>query len=99
MLILAAVPNISIFLILNGWRYLKFKQLIDLVLLKTWVWLILTIGAYFLYFLSGLTERFWNQGIWFSANDVLHISLIIWMVFIARVVARNIRDHPAILKT
>jgi hypothetical protein len=93
LLILAAAPNIVIFLILNGWRYYRLKQRMDLVLLGTWAWLILTIAAYFLYFLSGLTHRLWAQGIWFSENDVLHIGLILWIVYIARVVAQQVIDE------
>ena len=92
MLILFAAPSIVIFLLLNGWRYYRLRQRIDLLLLITWGWLILTIAAYFLYYLSGLTQALWADGIWFSENDVLHIALILWMIFIAWGVAPTIED-------
>lgn len=93
LLILVAAPNILIFLILNGRRYSKSRQPLDLALLGTWGWLILTIGAYFGYYLSGLTNRLWQRGIWFSENDILHIGLILWMVYIIWVTAPQIKDQ------
>jgi len=95
MLILVSAPNILFFLALNSWRFSKRKLRMDLVLLGTWIWLIITIGAYFLYYLSGMTQQLWKQGIWFSENDVLHIGLIIWMVYIVLGVAHHIQDEPA----
>lgn len=47
----------------NGWRYARFKGRLDAMLLGAWVWLVLTIGAYFLYFLSGLTQTLWARGL------------------------------------
>jgi hypothetical protein len=97
LLLVVTAPNIIIFFILNGARYYRLKKEMDLVLLGVWGWLAVTIGAYFLYLLSGLTQKLWAEGMWFSENDVLHIGLIIWMVFIARIAARRIVDEPAAL--
>ena len=93
MLILFAAPSIMIFLILNGCRYYRLRQRSDLLLLITWVWLITSIGLYFLYYLSGLTQSLWNRGVWFSENDVLHIALIIWIIFIAWILVPAIEDQ------
>lgn len=93
LLILVGVPNLLIFLVLNGRRYARYKQRMDLVLLGTWAWLILTIAAYFLFYISGLSQKLWAQGIWFTENDVLHIGLIIWMVYIMRGVSRHVVDE------
>jgi len=93
LLILFTAPTILVLLILNGWRYLKFKQRLDRVLLITWVWLIITLAAYFGYLLLGITPVLWAQGIWFSENDVLHIGLIIWMLYLALVVAKEMQDR------
>ena len=95
LLLLVAAPNILILFVLNGWRYYKRKDPMDLALLGTWLWLGITLGAYFLYLVLDVTHQLWAQGIWFSENDVLHIGLILWMIYIALVVARRVVDAPA----
>ncbi|MDX9864091.1 MAG: hypothetical protein RBT34_04725 [Anaerolineaceae bacterium] len=93
MLLLFAAPNVVIFLILNGRRYRQSRGRMDLALLGVWGWLIVTISAYFLYYVLGISETLWARGIWFTENDVLHIFLIIWMVYIAVVVAPAVKDE------
>ena len=97
-LLIVSAPTILIFIIQNSRRYAQFRRSKDLALLGTWAWLVLTLGAYFLYLISGLTQRLWEQGTWFSENDVLHIGLIIWMLYIAVVVAQRVEDEPAATK-
>lgn len=95
LLLFVAAPNILILFVLNGWRYYKLKDPMDLALLGTWLWLGITLGAYFLYLVLDITHDLWALGVWFSENDLLHIGLILWMVYIARVVARRVVDAPA----
>ncbi len=92
LLLVVAAPGIIAVFIINGWRYFKYKLNLDLVLLGTWVWLGITIAAYFLYLISGNTAALWAKGFWFSENDVLHIGLIIWMLYIAFVLAPQLKD-------
>ena len=94
LLILVAAPNILVFLVLNGWRYRRLRDDMDLALSGTWIWLSITLGMYFLYLALGITHELWAQGVWFSENDVLHIGLIIWMIYIALVVANRVVDLP-----
>ena len=93
LLILVAAPGILVLLILNGWRYYKQKNSMDLALLGIWIGLGIVIGAYFLYVVLGITQKLWAKGIWFSENDVLHIGLILWMIYITRVVSRQVQDE------
>ncbi len=92
LLLVVAAPGIIAFFIINGWRYYKYKINQDLVLLGTWIWLGITIAAYFLYLISGNTAALWAKGFWFSENDVLHIGLIIWMFYIAIALAPQVKD-------
>jgi len=94
LLLIVAAPNVLIFFVLNGWRYFKFRARMDLALVITWIWLGITLGGYFLYLSLDITPELWERGVWFSENDVLHIGLIIWMVYIAVKVANRIEDSP-----
>lgn len=85
-------PSILFLFVLNLSRYRKQKNKNDLFLIMTWLWLALTVGAYYLYYLLGITENLWEQGIWFSENDVLHIGLIIWMIYIAFGLDKKVED-------
>ena len=91
-LILAAAPTIVGFIILNGGRYWRGKHKMDAVLLATWLSLGGIIGLYFLYYLLEITPKLWAQGIWFSENDILHLSLIAWMGYIGRIVLPEVHD-------
>ena len=92
LLLIVSAPSILAFFILNGWRYSRYKERLDFIYLGTWIWLGITIAAYFLYLISGNTASLWAKGLWFSENDVLHIGLIVWMIFIARILAPHVKD-------
>ena len=67
----------------------------DLALLVTWILLLLTSAAYCLYDNLGITEKLWakGKGFWFSQNDVLHVCLIFWVLYIGTVVADRVKDY------
>ncbi len=90
-----STPILLILFILNGWRYYMLRDPMDLALLGSWILLLLTSTAYFLYDNLDITQRLWarGEGIWFSQNDVLHICLILWIIYIATVVANRIKDY------
>ena len=50
--------------------------------------------AYFGYYAAGVTEALWDDGngFYFSANDVLHIGLIAWLVYVAVALGPTLRD-------
>lgn len=85
-------PFIILLTALNAWRYWQLGDALDLALLGTWLGLYITMWLYWQYYLSGLTQKLWAKGRWFSENDVLHVALIIWVAYIAIVVAPLIKD-------
>jgi hypothetical protein len=94
LLILFAAPTILILFALNGWRYYKLRNRMDLALFGAWLWLGITLGAYFVYLVLDVTQELWAGGVWFSENDVLHIGLIVWMIYLG-LVAKRVVDVPA----
>jgi hypothetical protein len=90
-----STPIFLIICIINGWRYYVFSTPMDLALLCAWVWLLVTMAAYWLYDNLGITPKLWakGKGIWFSQNDVLHIGLILWMIYVATVLANRVNDY------
>jgi len=85
-------PLIIFFIVLNTWRYWQFGQALDLALIGTWFGLVLTMYLYNKYMALGLTEKLWSKGKWFSENDVLHVALIVWVIYIALIVAPLVKD-------
>ena len=94
LLLIITAPTIIFLFILNSWRYYKFRDPMDFALLVTWIWLGLIIGLYFLYWSLDITDEFWDQGVWFSENDILHIGLILWMIYISVYIAKLVKDRP-----
>jgi hypothetical protein len=95
LMVRVSTPILLIFFILNGWRYYMLGDPMDLALLGTWILLLLTSAAYCLYDDLEITRKLWarGEGIWFSQNDVLHICLILWIIYIAAVVANRVKDY------
>ena len=92
LLVLVSSPSVVLLMLINILQYKRYKQKSELAMIGTWLWLGLTIGFYFLYYLPGITETLYQKGIWFSANDVLHLGLIGWMLYIRFVMSPKISD-------
>ncbi len=88
-----STPVFLFFCFLNAWRYFMFSYDMDLVLLGCWIVLFCTMMAYWIYDKLGITKKLWAKRIWFSENDVLHVLLIFWVIYIAAVVADRIKDY------
>lgn len=97
LLLIVAAPSILFLILQNSRRYRKQKRPMDLVLLGAWLWLVVTMAAYFIYLISGLTQRLWDERVWFSENDVLHLGLIVWMAYLGKIVAPQLVDEPSVV--
>jgi hypothetical protein len=88
-----SAPVFFFFCFFNGWRYCMFRDAMDLVLLGSWIILLGTMMVYWIYSKQRITKKLWAKGIWFSENDVLHVFLILWMIYIVTVVADRVKDY------
>ena len=95
LMVWVSTPIFLFNLIINGWRYYMFNNPMDLALVGAWVLLFFTMVAYLLYDNLEITPKLWakGKGIWFSQNDLLHIGLILWMIYLSAVVANRITDY------
>ena len=95
LMVWVSTPILVLFFVLNGWRYYILRDPMDFALLVTWILLLLTSATYFIYDDLDITQKLWagGEGIWFSQNDVLHVCLILWVIYIATVVANRVKDY------
>ncbi|MFN6991885.1 MAG: hypothetical protein ACK4MM_04095 [Fervidobacterium sp.] len=63
------------------------------MLFLAWIFLFVITLVYFTYYVSGISEKLWKIGIWFNANDVLHIGLIIWCIYFLKSVKPFITSY------
>jgi hypothetical protein len=96
LLVVFLIPIFIFLFIVNLWRYRRDKSRMDLSLIYIWISLGFIMFAYFIYLMMGITEVLWEIGVWFSENDVLHIGLIFWMLFIRRNIKRHLGDYQLI---
>jgi hypothetical protein len=87
-------PSFIILSIVNLAAWIKAKSLLDARLFLAWIGFFIVTALYFVYYISGLADVLWKQGIWFNANDVLHIGLIIWVAYLLVGVKKLCADFP-----
>lgn len=51
-------------------------------IIKGCVILLFVMAIYFCYAAFNITEALWQKGIWFSDNDIFHVGMIAWVLFI-----------------
>lgn len=95
LLVLFTAPTFFIYFAINGYRYLKFRHSLDLALLLSWVIMLMANVFYFGYLWLGITPVLWEQGIWFSENDVLHLFVMLWVFYVGLVLVPKVSDYPA----
>jgi len=82
---LAIAANLS-------WQYRKTKNPLIMKILKVGVLLIAVIVIYFIGLTSGYAALLWARGIWFNANDLLHVLLFGWVLYSYNMLHDTFRD-------
>jgi len=95
LLMLFAVPGIIIVIVMALRRYRTTHDRAPRAILIAAVALILVNVAYFGYYALGITEALWDSGagFYFSANDVLHVGMIAWLIYVAAALGPTLADR------
>lgn len=90
-LMLFAVPGLLMVVIIAGRRR---TQRMARVILNVALLQILVQAAYFAYYAAGITALLWDDGngFYFSENDVLHVGMMAWLVYVWRALGPLLRD-------
>lgn len=90
LLLLFALPALVIAAVLaiRRWSESLARRVIGVLVL-----LVLVQVAYLVYFALGVTESLWASGVYFSANDVLHVGMLAWLAVTAWALGPVLRDR------
>lgn len=91
-MVLFSSPMFIILLVVNTLQYRKHHNKLDIYYIGAWLLMFLIVVIYFGYFMSGIAASLWSNGIWFNANDVLHVLLILWILYIYKLTGNLIKD-------
>ena len=91
LLLIFAVPALVIaaVLALRRWSESLARRVLWVLVL-----LVLVQVAYLVYFALGVTESLWASGIYFSANDVLHVGMLAWLAVTGWALGPTLKDRP-----
>lgn len=92
-MVLFTSPAFIILSIINFFAYKARYQKLDIRLLFAWIFMFAIVILYFAFLVSGFAAVLWQKGIWFNANDVLHITLITWALYLYFAVSRYFMDY------
>jgi hypothetical protein len=88
------------FLLMFVWNIRHFRVQKDLVnrnLIVIWILFLLVNVGYFVALFSGYAEPLYEAaGIWFNANDVLHVLIILWAFAIYKMVYPILKDSQPV---
>jgi hypothetical protein len=92
LLLLFAVPALVIAAVLaiRRWQMPLARRILWVLVL-----LVLVQVTYLVYFALGITESLWASGIYFSANDVLHVGMLAWLAITAWALGPCLEDRAA----
>ena len=94
-LMLFALPGIIVVIVVSLRRYRVGRSRMDRAILTAAVLLIAVNIAYFVYYALGITQTLWDDGngVYFSENDVLHVGMIAWLIYVAVALGPTLTDR------
>lgn len=93
-----SLPSFIVFCVLNAVRFVQFGYTMDLVLIGSWILIYGSWVGYIKYWKAGIGQKLWAKGIWFSENDILHVILVIWGLYVLFLMPEYIRDYAYFVK-
>lgn len=98
LLLLFSLPALLVAFGLNGYRFVRTREPVDAALLGAWFGLVAVNAAYYAYLVADVTDWLWDdgRGFYFSENDVLHVGMMLWLLYVVRVVAPRLADAQAV---
>ncbi|MCB1178493.1 MAG: hypothetical protein KDK36_12985, partial [Leptospiraceae bacterium] len=96
-LMLFALPGLLFVLLISGKKYFQTKSKLDGSLFWAAIYFVIVQAAYFGYYAAGITQTLWKngEGFYFSENDVLHVGMIFWLIYIIKAVGKELRDYDS----
>lgn len=97
-LMLFALPGIVIVIVVAGAGYRRTHSALDRSLVIAAVTLVAVQVAYFAYYAAGITAMLWDDGngFYFSENDVLHVGMILWLIYVAKALNGRLVDIDSV---
>ena len=90
------MPLFVVFFVINILNNKKHKNDLEKAFIRLWILFLIVNVAYYVYYIPGITEMLYeNTGIWFSANDVLHLGLIGWFAYFQLVIRKKLVIHAS----
>lgn len=90
--------NFVVLFVINAYQYARKKDKFNRNMIILWIAFIFVNAGYFVYLYAGFAEPLYEDyGIWFNANDVLHVLLIAWAALIFLLIRNNTgntAEHP-----
>lgn len=93
-LMLFALPGILAVLVISWLRFRRQHDAMDRAIARAAILLIAVQVAYFAYYAAGITAALWDNGagFYFSENDVLHVGMILWLIYVWKALGPRLKD-------
>ncbi len=94
-LLIFALPGVILTGVVAARHYLVHSDVMSWRILWAVLLLILVQVAYFAYLIFGITQALWDdgRGPYFSANDVLHVGMALWLLYVYFALRNQLADE------